>query len=420
MGKICGRELVYAMVLMFGALTFGYVMAYPSPALPQMEEEFGGLTKFQSSFFNSVTSLCAIFGPFITAALLKCFGRRFVTFVVAVFATVAWLLLLATSKKIFWFGMVCRGLAGLAIGGFSAVIPMYIVELAPPEATGFFGSLNQLGIAIGILFCYIVGNYVSWRPDAIVGASLTICLSILVWLIPESPAVTSGGQDGGQTESALVIFSKKWIGKLVVCMMFMFFQQFSGVNAILTNLTTLFQDAGVELESGIASAISSVAQVVAVLIGGFLIDKLGRKVVWVMSFGGVALMDLLYALCRHDSLKEKFPSWFPIVVIFIFLLAFGLGAGPIPWFIVSEMFPPSIRPPAASAVSVSNWTLAFIVIQVFPYMQDAMKDFGCFMLFAVCSFVGTVFGLFYVKNPEVDQDGFKQYDDLASTSNNFS
>ena len=120
------------------------------------------------------------------------------------------------------------------------------------------------------------------------------------------------------------------------------------------------------------------------------------------------------------SMEEKFPSWFPIVVIFIFLLAFGLGAGPIPWFIVSEMFPPSIRPPAASAVSVSNWTLAFIVIQVFPYMQDAMKDFGCFMLFAVCSFVGTVFGLFYVKNPEVDQDGFKQYDDLASTSNNFS
>lgn len=416
MGKICGQELVYAIVLMFGALTFGYVMAYPSPAIPQMEQEFQGLSDFQKSFFNSVTSLCAIFGPFLTTALLRCFGRRFVTFVVAVFASVSWLLLLVTSKNLFWFGMVCRGLLGLAIGGFSALIPMYIVELAPPEATGFFGSLNQLGIAIGILICYLVGNWVSWRPDAIVGASLTVCLSILVWLIPESPVVTNGGQSNGGSESACVIFSKEWIGKLVVCMMFMFFQQFSGVNAILTNLTTLFNDAGVSLESGIASAISSIAQVIAVLIGGFLIEKLGRKVVWIMSFGGVALMDLLYALCRHDTLKEKFPSWFPIVVIFIFLLAFGLGAGPIPWFIVSEMFPSAIRPPAQSAVSVSNWTLAFIVIQVFPYMQSSMKDFGCFLLFAVCSFIGTIFGLFYVKNPEPERDGFHQYDDLASAN----
>lgn len=406
MSNICGRELVYAIVLMFGAITFGYVIAYPSPAIPQMQKEFHGLTDFETSFFNAVSSLAAIAGPFITAACLRCIGRRPMTSFIAIFAAISWILMLLVTEERFWFGIIVRALCGVSIGAFSAIIPMYIVELAPPSSTGFFGSLNQLGVATGIFICYIVGTYLDWRPSAIVGASIPACLAALVWLIPESPAVVQQyvAMEDNST-SGCDIWQKKWILPLFVCVMFMFFQQFSGVNAILTNLTTLFESAGVELSPGIASAISSIAQVVSVFIGAVLIEKLGRKVIWIVSFGGITLADLLYALCTRNIIKS---TWFPIVVIFLFLLAFGLGAGPIPWFIVSEMFPPSVRPQASSVVSTSNWVLAFLVIEIFPFMENRMGDFGCFMLFAACSLAGTLFGLKYVKNPEDDGHGYEE------------
>jgi MFS family permease len=412
MGGYCVKELGYSLILCLGSLTFGYVMAFPSPALPQMQDDWGkpSVPEVQWTFFNSITALSAIFGPFITKALLLPrfrLGRRITCFILAVCGCGFWLIMLAHGVNRFWVGLVARCLLGLTIGAFSALCPMYIVELAPPEATGFFGTLNQLCIATGVVVLYLVGSWVSWKYIAVIGAVILGALSLLVWLVPESPATGQVGNASDQGEdSGETVFSKTYICPLLVCIAFMFFQQLSGINAILTNLGDLFSRAGVTLETGYASAIAAIAQVIACLAAGFLIEKFGRRVVWIISFGMITVTDLLYGIYELPKLRDNdtFPTWFPILVIFLNLLGFVAGAGPIPWFIVAEMFPDSVRPSAVSIVSTSNWVFAFAVLQLFPEMQKGLELWGCFILFAVVSLIGTIFGLFYVKNPEIAED----------------
>ena len=321
------------------------------------------------------------------------------TFILAIAGTIAWAFLPLMSEHTVWLGIILRALAGVVIGGFSSVIPMYIVELAPPEATGFFGSLNQLGVTIGVTLCYVSGIFCGWQMIAVVGSAIALTLALIIWYIPESP-VSGKTAIVDDPASSWEIFRGKWLCKTIVCMLLMVFQQFCGVNAILTNLSDLFSDAGVTLDINVASTITSIAQVISVLIGGFLIEKIGRRWTWIVSFGGLTIADLLYALCRHERLQKRFPRWFPIADVFLFLLAYGLGGGPIPWFVASEMFPPELRPAAASAVSVSNWSMVFVVVEAFPYVKKAMGDFGCFLVFTVFSLIGTIFGVFYITDPK--------------------
>jgi MFS family permease len=400
-------------------------MGYPSPVVPQMQAEWGksALSDFQWTFFNSITALSAIIGPFFTKLLLIPrfkLGRRISCFIIAVVGTGSWLILLGNAQNRFWVGMIARALLGVVIGAFSALCPMYIVELAPADMTGFFGSLAQLSIASGIVVVYLVGSWISWKYNAVVGAVICGLLCVLVWFVPESPATAqeleaaeeqNSHAANGDDETKESIFSSPHFGRLLAGIAFMFFQQFSGINAILTNLTELFTQAGVELESGYASTITGAAQVIACLCAGFLIEKLGRRVVWIISFSLITLTDLLYGISNIPSLRESntFPNWFPILVIFVNLLGFGAGAGPIPWFIISEMFPSSVRATAVSIVSTSNWILAFAVLQLFPELVKGLQLWGCFVLYAALSLGGTIFGVFYVKNPtETGKD-----DDMA-------
>jgi MFS family permease len=300
------------------------------------------------------------------------------------------------TARLFWFGIVVRGLLGVSIGSFSALSPVYIVELSPPDATGFFGSLNQLAIASGFVVCPLVAIGLGWRQIAGIGALIVAALIPLVWLIPDSrPELSSGPKES--------IFQRQWAAPLIVASLMMVFQQTSGINAILTNLIDLFDSAGIEIDSQVASAITGVAQVVACMCGGFLIQKLGRKIIWIVSLAGMAIADLIYGISRFTSIQEKgtFPPWAPIVLIFFFCFAFGLGAGPIPWFIVAELFPPSVRGTAQSIATSVNWLFAFLVMQFWPNVSNAktgIGEAGTFMLFAGSCAIGAVFGVIFVKN----------------------
>ncbi|KAH0786869.1 major facilitator superfamily transporter [Histomonas meleagridis] len=390
MGKILNKALLYAMILMLGDITFGYVLVYPSPAIPSMQETMSSISELEYTIYRSGPALSAVFGPYITLLLLKYTGRKPTTFIVSVAGTIFWLMLIVTYEQIFWYGIIVRLFLGLVMGGFSQIIPMYIVELAPPEATGFYGSLGQLAIASGIVILYLVGTYLDWQNTAIVGACITGLLSFLIWLVPESPAVAEAHSSITPTES---IFQRRFAKPLIICVLLMFFQQFSGVNGILTNLTTLFNNAGIEIESGIASTISSLAQVISVFCGGFVIEFLGRKFAWVVSLIGISVSLALFCL----SIKVTLPSWLPILIVFLFLLFFGLGAGPLPWFFVNELIETSARAQASSIVASSNWICAFLVIAIFPSMQSALGDFWCFMIFMIISVVGAVFGLLFLQ-----------------------
>jgi MFS family permease len=281
---------------------------------------------------------------------------------------------------------------------FSSLTPLYIVELSPEDSVGFYGSLNQFAIALGFLICPLVSIGLGWREIAIVGAAIPASLAILIWLIPDSPA-SLPDVPAAQIEVIETIFDRKWIPNLVVCCLLMVFQQLSGVNAILTNLVDLFNNTGVAIDSNVASAICGAAQVLACAVGGAFVDVLGRRVIWVISFGVCAAMAIVYAVICMHMIEREVNSAGPIVVIFIFTFAYGIGAGPIPWFYVSEVFPAAVRAEASSIAAACNWLFAFGVLQSWPPIEAAIGVPGGFWIFTGANVIAAVFGAIYIRNP---------------------
>jgi MFS family permease len=397
---ICEPTLGYAMILMLGGLNFGYTMAYGLPASTSIHETLGNSSSKKSQWFTLSTPLAAIAGPAITGISLHWVGRRTLTIVYGVAAAAVWLLFLWEARETqFPVFIVARGLSGLVTGAFSALIPMYLVEISPPQATGFFGTLNQLGIAAGWVVCYTaaipLGDH---RALAVIGAVFPALLAILVLVFVPADAVREE-VDPLMLPDDDKLLSPRWLWWLFVCTLLMLFQQTTGINVVLMYLTQFFEgpDAQSDDFNLFASSLSSIAQVVSCLFGAFLIAKFGRRFIWMISMVGIGVTDLWYAV-------EGTHNWVGVVVTFVFLLSFGFGAGPIPWFFPAERFPGRLRPTAMAIIATMNWVFAFVIIglrELVPSLAASGRvTTWLFSVFTLLSFAGALFGYYFVVNTQ--------------------
>lgn len=327
-------------------------------------------------------------------------SRRTTVFAVAVAGCIFWFLNLLTKVNI-WVGIIIRAFLGIVMGAFSSIAPMYLVEIAPEGTSGFFGSLNQIGIVMGIVFYDFIGPSLTYLELDYVGGAICALLAILVWFISESPAIlTAQAQKDNEKDDEDIPEDPLCKGKNLcgVCtgVALMFFQQFCGINAILTNLAELMNSSGLDIDGNYQAGIASSAQLIAVFVGGILMDKLGRRMIWVMSTGIIIVFLLIFAL----NVKYNWSNVLPLVCIFLYQLGFGLGMGPIPWFLIPEYFDyPKTRALATTISSASNWVFAFAVIFIWPQMQAGMGMFGG-LIFFMCVTVGSfLFGLYFVHEP---------------------
>jgi MFS family permease len=403
---LCTVRLLHASVLVLGSVLFGYTMGFSLPAVSKegcgMRQLRPGAERFWQ-WFTSVTSLAAAAGPVAAALLLARIGRRALFFATAVFATAVWLLFLAVSRGSTGLALALRALSGVAIGAFSTVVPLYLVELSPRESTGFFGSLNQLGIAVGFFLVYIIASaQVRWEALAGIGALFPGAAALLIWLVPESPAADCDQPDF-PAELRPSIASRASLWKLFVGVMLMLFQQTTGVNMILIYLVNATAS-NIIMPGGTCtldrelmySALASLAQVLACVVGAVLIEQLGRRFVWTVSLLAISVTDAAYAatFLADETAAEKAR----LIMIFVFLLEYGLGAGPVPWFLMPEQFDTPLRATAMAIIAFANWLIAFAMI----YVWEQIKGYAswAFPVFAALSLGGAVFGYFYAPNTQ--------------------
>ncbi|KAG0236288.1 hypothetical protein BGW42_003700 [Actinomortierella wolfii] len=93
-----------------------------------------------------------------------------------------------------------RFLIGIGCGNFTVIVPLYLAEISPPELRGTLGTMNQLGIVVGILFSQVLGLYLStstgWRAILLAGAVLSFLQLLMLPFCVESPrylALQPGG-----------------------------------------------------------------------------------------------------------------------------------------------------------------------------------------------------------------------------------
>ena len=207
---------------------------------------------------------------------------------------------------------------------------------------------------------------------------------------------------------------------LIISIGLMVIQQFCGINAVLFNAAHIFAIAGFSNGKLVSIAVGLV-QFVGTGLACLVMDRAGRRILlWTTALGmcvpllalgvyfeiyippptdGGSASDTVSLLGSiSHSVPAKTISWLSILCIVLFNLIFALAWGPIPWLVMSEIFPLRARGPASSFATLANWTLAFVVTKTYDSMADTLSIQGVYWFYAGCCFVGFIF--VYVLMPE--------------------
>ncbi|KAI0729232.1 general substrate transporter [Fomitopsis betulina] len=181
----------------------------------------------------------------------------------------------------------------------------------------------------------------------------------------------------------------------------MFFQQWTGVNAILYYAPTIFQNLGQTgssvslLATGVVGIVMWLATIPAVI----WVDQLGRKPVLISGSIIMAschcIVAVLTGLYQHSWPEHKAAGWAASAMIWVFAAGFGYSWGPCSWIVVAEIWPLSVRGKGMSIAASSNWMNNFIVGQVTPTMMSKLT-FGTFVFFGSFSLAGALFIALFV------------------------
>eukprot|EP00179_Madagascaria_erythrocladioides_P032065 CAMPEP_0198335302 /NCGR_PEP_ID=MMETSP1450-20131203/20230_1 /TAXON_ID=753684 ORGANISM="Madagascaria erythrocladiodes, Strain CCMP3234" /NCGR_SAMPLE_ID=MMETSP1450 /ASSEMBLY_ACC=CAM_ASM_001115 /LENGTH=506 /DNA_ID=CAMNT_0044039961 /DNA_START=45 /DNA_END=1562 /DNA_ORIENTATION=+ len=442
------RVFAFASVHCLAAFCFGYDTVIVSPAMEPLKALWN-LNDQPILVGLSVSGLIgsALVGALIAAPLANRFGRLPVLLAADV-PLVLGALGCAGSVHVAML-IAMRVLLGVGIGLESMVVPLIITEMSPPSVRGAVGTLNQLFITVGILVSYVVGlafNDVSfgWRFMFGLGAvpalahaalSLTVCrIESPRWLVLKGRddaarralrrlygahrahlvdktvaeiKSTQAKADADATEppssNPLKIFGGMW-WPLALGLFIQVVQQWSGINAILFYSTAFFKSAGFQSDRDalLASMGLGALNVVVTMASVYLIERAGRRVLlWgglIPMIGAQLTVGTCYYLYTAGRLDEKINAYVSIAMVCLYVIGFAVGLGPIPWLIMSEMFPSRQRAAAMSAATGTNWLVNGLLALLFPVMVGKQNEYASYVFwgFTVICLLGLVFVVVFV------------------------
>lgn len=400
------KELLYVCVIVISNIEVGWTLTFSSPALPLMKKEFPSLSSFEIAAFPAIPSLAAILGTYWGGFLLKRFTRKITLLTNAVSGSIFWFLILQMNERHFWITLIVRFFSGIVIGSATTVGGCYALELAPPEQIGFYGVFNSVMISFGHCTFNLIGAAHSWRVNVYCAGSLFIVQFVCALFIPDSPVDISKRahknkeekKDDFYKEKQRSLFQLCYVKPLIIGICLAVFQQLAGVNALVSNMSPLLDQSGLKIDSAYQAAITTSAEVFAGFISTAIMDKVGRRIIWMISGAGACFFIVLFS----TNLITNWSEILPVVSIFLYMFLFGGGFAPIPWIIVPEMFDDDVRSTANSICVSVNWLFASIVTFCFPFMEVSMHMYGALYFFAACCFCAVIFGFVFIpKDPRI-------------------
>lgn len=172
----------------------------------------------------------------------------------------------------------------------------------------------------------------------------------------------------------------------LICTILLIFQQFSGINVILTYAQNIFEDANVSLSSDICSIIMSGFQTATCLITPIASKKFNRKVMLAFGFTGVGLSNILLGLYFSVDYVHKF-NWLPLVALISFALFHNCGVGALPWTTLGELYPQKIKSVGTALTNTLYWLFQFLLTYYFNKINEGLA----FIVFGVMCLVCVLF-----------------------------
>jgi MFS family permease len=386
------RLLAWALSASLGGFVFGYELAVVSGALLFLRRDFA-LGGFEQGLLVSLVPLGAMAGGLLAGRMADAVGRRRALMLIAglfIAATV-----LAATAPSFGVLLAARAVTGVAVGAVSSTAPLYLSEIAPPEARGRLVTLNQLMVTIGIVAAYLVAlafsGSGSWRAMFAVGLVPSALMLAGMARAPESSPRRGERAPGlrGLTRSSAR-------PALLVGVALAALQQLSGINAVIPYASTIVERTGLGASNSILSSVGiGVANVIATVISIRLVDRRGRRPLLLASAAGTSVSLALLGLTFEVSLGDA-GSALSVLCLVGYVTAFALGLGPVFWVLIAEIFPPEARGAGVGVATTVNWLSAFAVGLVFVPLTRAIGPGPTFWAFAAACAATVVFVERYV------------------------
>ncbi|UUO08167.1 sugar porter family MFS transporter [Blastopirellula sp. J2-11] len=394
----------------------GFLFGFDTVVISGAEETIENLWKLDKVTHGLAMSAAlwgTVLGSLIGGWPTDAWGRRktLISIGAFYFISAVWSAL-ATDVNTF---MIARFIGGLGVGISTVTAPLYISEISPPERRGRLAAMFQFNIVFGILIAYAsnaalagVGPH-AWRWMLGVEAFPAIIYTLMCFTLPESPRWLITKQDDRAAglhvlqmvapdrtpeeidaladeiaEAAIVekkslssFWSAKMFTPIMLAFLVAFFNQMSGINAILYFAPRIFKEAGLSGEAALQTSISiGFVNLVFTFAGLWLIDRLGRKTLLVIgSFGYIS--SLLG--CSWASWNDHYVVLAACVNLFIASHAIGQGA--VIWVLISEVFPNRYRAMGQSLGSFTHWIFAALITALFPLFAEQLGMGAIFLFF---------------------------------------
>ena len=425
--------IIISIIAAIGGLLFGYDTAVIAGAIGSIQTIFDLSPALTGWAASSAIWGCMI-GVIFAGFLSDKFGRKKVLILSAILFFIS-----AVGSSIpnnLTQFVLARLIGGVGVGIASMLSPMYISEIAPAKIRGTLVTLYQLAIVLGINLVYYINLQIASSGDAqwnldigwriMLGSEVipSLLFFILLFFIPESPRwlASKGKIDSakaiiekinGQKKSAellneiqdslkeekgsiLVLFTSGLQMAIFVGIFLAFFSQITGINAIIYYAPEIFKNIGFGADSAmfqtvIIGSVNTIFTFVAIA----FIDKYGRKTLLLWGISGMIICLGGVGLMFHFELSSG-----PWLLLFIlgFIASFAMSLGPIPWVLISEIFPTKFRGVAMSISILMLWIGVVLITQLTPILLESVGGAFTFWIFMFNAIVLIIFT--YIMIPE--------------------
>jgi len=417
-----------ACVASVGGFLFGYDLAIVCGANLYLKEVFH-LSSAEFGFATGSAALGCILGPFAGAWMCDAIGRTRTMMVACALLGVG-SLFTAIPNDIVTFN-IFRIVGGVGVGLCSVASPMYISETSPPRLRGGFGIMYQLAIVVGSVMApfasYLI---VTWTPASVAWrwmfASELLPVAVflvLLFFLPQSPRWLAGR---GRMDEALQVLTrvggaafardelkqiqgalKEESGRfadllapgiryaLLIGLLLAFFNNWTGWSVMGGYIPMLFEASGMtdRAMAFLQYAVTYGFMGGVTMVAGWTVDRWGRRPLWLVASALMILVTALTGAVFHFHLG----GWPVLVVILLCTVPHGLALGPLPWLMMSEIFPIRLRGRAISLTTAFLWLTIYAGAQLFPLMTEYSERklgsvAGAFWLFSVVCGLALLFG----------------------------
>lgn len=310
--------------------------------------------------------------------------------------------------------IAARIIGGIGIGISTVVAPLYISEIAAPAHRGKLAGMFQFNIVLGIVIAFVSNALLvgigerAWRWMLGVAAIPSVLYTLMCFGIPESPRwllTRKGDRTAGLRVLALIdsdaspaeleslateivsaataqtstrgFWSMRLRVPIMLAFLVAFFNQLSGINAILYFAPRIFEMTGLAAKAALLQSVGiGVTNLVFTFVGVWLIDRLGRRTLLTIGAYG-------YLASLGTCAWAFFSGHYAIVpaCIFAFIAAHAIGQGTVIWVLISEIFPNQYRAAGQTLGSATHWVFAAALTTVFPAMASTFSPGAIFLFF---------------------------------------